>query len=460
MSIEVSAPAGFPHGQRLDAHGHQEVRHIRQRIAEVLSLHLQQLQLFCHGRILSPENDRMVLRSLHFGLVNTIVVKLPENQAQPVMNLQPASEAAEGQLPGVIISHRPDFLQKLFQLTQLTEAEAIQERSSSLLAQIPSDPEVLQRLQASVLAGGETAQACLGAFLDPKLPPFQLRYNVEMLASLLQPAVEPEPGQGSSRAFHNAFVEQGGVRYLTNALDPGTAPETNALRLQHRRELSRVGLRLIRFLLWKGIELTPPPQPPPPPPPTEAGGKGGGPSGQGPAATPIVDKRARRTELSRHILDRIGADDVGQVLMRLTWLAVRGELGNAEMLTALQAATGPLDLSPSGRDFGLDEIWLANESLHALNIVLCVQGEMRMRFVAQPCMPRFVADILLLAPSQEIRECARLRLMTLAGDLPTQEQLWRICLGWSRHIEPLPCIFQYFFFLSPLIPSLPLLQTC
>ncbi|XP_077972925.1 ubiquitin carboxyl-terminal hydrolase 24-like [Styela clava] len=284
-------------------HSNDTVSNVRARVALQLNTTVEQVQLMVRDKVLQHNQDQRLLRIIPFYPHQEVTAKTTVSPAtitsEEDMNTPQSKTSVlvekEQKLPSVVMANKgQDTFEVLYQLTELNE-QKITQRARSLILLIPSDPQVMKSLKRiaiedtieediefspsknnlsdSPVAMTTSPERPTGLLIDnspkrqryPRLSPFdslfrlsspgmnifRLRYNLEVLSSLLIPVTDQQLLQHDPAEFIKYFLKCGGLQVILNILQNEVVSETveHQTDADTRRGCYTIALTIARFLL-------------------------------------------------------------------------------------------------------------------------------------------------------------------------------------------------------------------
>ena len=243
---------------RINCHSNNTFLHLRDTIAAQLGVAENFLHLYVDSVFIPPDKNGISLAELSVFPESSIIANVAQTTNDtPAPAYTPpvdANMALEPLMPGYRLAHRQDYLERLFEITELP-FPALQKLASSLLMCLPTDPQELSRALSRVRIGAfEDSRNYLQLLLLKPRTKSRRLYNLQLVQALLLPARISPQSQEISLQFRQAFVDANGLQMLVDVVASSKdAPAPEAVGDCRDTFLSCV--RIIRFLLWRGIHL-------------------------------------------------------------------------------------------------------------------------------------------------------------------------------------------------------------
>ena len=354
LKLEVHT-TGVTH---LTVHSNETLGRFRDSIARMVDVADNYFHVYVDNRYLGPELNAATLGELDIFPESVVVVSfVAMNNDAPLpcyVQLPETNMSMEQLLPAHRLAHRADLMDRLFELTELP-FPAIQTQVAKLLRFLPTDPVELQRTLARVKIGSVSdANTHLVMLCLKCRTPFRRTYNLQLLSSLIQPSKITPAVQTQAMQFRQAFVDANGPQILIDVLASAKEPCPSDV-LAESSQGWLVALRILRFLLWKGIHLD-----------IKV-------LSLNPSLEAIKDpdqkneffrkiaQEQRQTLAIERVLT-LPSKQIFDALLNMIW---RSSVGNwrAKTLQELAESKDPYELHPT-------DVWLAHESCHLLALLM------------------------------------------------------------------------------------------
>lgn len=292
----------------ITTHSNDTIQNVRSRVALHMNSSTDQVQMTVNERTLPPSQDRRLLRMVPFHPHQDLIAKttvspatiIPEEEGSSSQNKSSLMMEKEQKLPSVVMANKGnDTFEVIYQLTELNESR-ITQQARSLILLIPSDPQILKSLKQvcnedSTREDGDSPMKSKNndsthslnvnperpnaLMIDhspkrqrgPRLSPleslfklsspgmnlFRLRYNLEILSSLLIPVNDQQLVDNNSGEYVKQFLKCGGLQMILNILQSEVVSEIveNQTEAEIRRGCYTTALTIARFLLCDSSPL-------------------------------------------------------------------------------------------------------------------------------------------------------------------------------------------------------------
>eukprot|EP00795_Rhopilema_esculentum_P004483 gene4483-20726_t len=241
----------------LQSHSNETLSSLRRRIAKHLLTSPESVILSLADKALTNNKDQKLLHQLNLQSGQTISVKtISTVNGASGSSASSAPEDEEKGLPSYLMAIEFKVFERLYELALLEES-GVTDALRSLLQLLPTDTSVLNAFdvfsyQDSIpespkpLKDGSNLSSVFDEYFKlsgPKMSPFRLLYNLQVLSSKLIPTEEKE----TPSAFRENFLNAGGLSLVLNILQPDAMPTSVAYEL--RQSCYFVCLQLARSLL-------------------------------------------------------------------------------------------------------------------------------------------------------------------------------------------------------------------
>ncbi|XP_076335071.1 ubiquitin carboxyl-terminal hydrolase 9X-like isoform X2 [Tachypleus tridentatus] len=195
------------------------------------------VELFINGELQDPANDKRLLSQLpqrdklilsaKLTQANTNMPSSPDSssdssEGSPSNPFDGPNVEAEGCLPGVLMTHQPDYVKFLLQLADLGSSlniPALRDRARAVLKLMPAGAHTVEGLRTICLNNAKLGDQSLSpvlesVFFDPS--PSLVLYCLEVVYTLLMPAHNTLSEE--TQLFQFNFFQSGGVNCVLGML--------------------------------------------------------------------------------------------------------------------------------------------------------------------------------------------------------------------------------------------------
>lgn len=217
-------------------HTNEYLSSLRAKVAKLLDHSVSRVRLTYLNRELVQDSQVLWQCGLIGGQTISASVNIVERTFK---------STEEQHLPGILISKNVKFFDTLFNLANASDSN-VREGANSLLALLPTHPDILNDFQSLCKKDADEARLLLASHFGAR---FRLLYTLQVLDGLVMPVNRPVDAQ--TQKFRRSFLEAGGLQHLLAVLEPGALPE--GVDNLTRRGCYASSLRLIKFLLSEKI---------------------------------------------------------------------------------------------------------------------------------------------------------------------------------------------------------------
>eukprot|EP00042_Codosiga_hollandica_P058700 m.888901 g.888901 ORF g.888901 m.888901 type:complete len:2301 (-) comp59937_c0_seq1:245-7147(-) len=439
LSLEIHG-VGQPF--RLFTHSNETLLAFRDQVAARLDVSERFLAIYHSDCLLRPDQNHSSLGELAIFPESSIIANLLNAQDTPCPPYVPpvdSDPASERLLPGYRLVSRPDFLERLFELTEWP-VPTIQQLSSKLLLCAPSDPQELKKLVTRVrVGGGEESKVALQAFLLRAKGTFRRLYNVQLLSSVIHPCdTNTHTPDASVTNFRQAFLEASGLQTLVEILARCNEVSAASDSVQDLRVTWTIATALLHFLLWRGISVD-----------LQVIRQ---------SALTLEIPEDRKSEYTKKVFQEqkmkilnvlVGGINAKVLVDALTNICWRAATANWQA-----KSTQELSLANPTEVPSLEDNWLAHHALSLLAFLFQVKQEAIGILADAPFFDAFLRDTLLQCKSQRVRHAFYNKFF----DSASKNAIARF---WTASVALLASVvernaetcFEYFSFLTGLLPS-------